>query len=80
MGHGSINYRLNVWLDWMAAAKRTLVVIEAILYFVFVADCFVCLAGAAATKSYYPAGGGSLIVLLLLIAAVHRICCGRDYS
>ncbi len=56
--------------------KKALVVVEVLLYVLFVADCFVLLAGVGRDASYDPTGGGSLIVLLLLAAAVHRIRTG----
>lgn len=80
MGHGTISYHVHQWIDWASTAKRTLLTIEVILYFVFVIDCFVAVASMGSTGSYFPAGGGSLIALLLLIGLVHRLRCGRDYS
>ena len=56
--------------------SRVLVAIEVLIYVLFVADCFVLLAGVGRDANYDPTGGGSLIVLLLLAAAVHRIRTG----
>jgi hypothetical protein len=53
--------------------KRTLAVVEPLLYVLFVLACFVVLVGVAGDPQWEPDGGGSLIVILLLIALVQSL-------
>ena len=63
----------------MSIVRRAALIIEVLLYVLFMVDCFLLLA-LQGTRDYFPPGGVSLIVLLLLAGIVHKLRTGEPYD